>query len=75
MNAILACLVLTVVCGAICTRLTPRLMREIAAYLMAASDATDERRACYERKKKQYRQEMRLDEPRENVLRLRRGAD
>jgi hypothetical protein len=62
MNLILLMMLLALGCGAICARLSPRYLREIAAYLMATADATDEARATFRRKHMQYRQEMGLDE-------------
>ena len=62
MNLILTLVLLALVCGAICARLTPRYLREIAAWCMATADATDEARACFLRKRSQYRQEMGLEE-------------
>lgn len=61
-NPVLAFLVVLLACGAIVTRLSPQVMRALAARLRATADASDARKDCFERKREQYRQEMGLDE-------------
>ncbi len=69
MNAVLAFVVLMLVCGALCTRLTPRLMLEAAAWLRATAEADMERRATHARLRRMYRQEYGLP-VKDNVLQL-----